>query len=154
MKLKKLTILLSVVAMATACTKTEQKPLNEFMLGKWQTKYIKIDMPTAANTDSTIVFEEKFDKPNPTVAQSIYKADGTFTSWFLKPDGTKESETIGKWETKGDSLFVDYKHIGKNVKAWYYIKQLKNGFEGTSVHDWDWDNEHDDTLFMKSEKLQ
>ena len=67
-----------------ACNQ-EKKSLNDFMIGSWQTEYIKIEMPTINKTDSTSVFEEDFSKPNIGRAQSTYKNDGTFTQCSENP---------------------------------------------------------------------
>lgn len=142
------------VVVFASCKKTsEEKNLNKFMLGSWQTEYIKIEMATVNKTDSLQVFEDDFSKQNSGRAQSMYKKDGTFSAWFLQPDGKRVGETVGNWKTKGDSLFVDYPYVGKQVQAWYHIKQKENGFEGTVIYDWDNDGEFDDTLFMKTKRI-
>ena len=127
--------------------------LKDFMVGNWETQYIKIEMPTVNKTDSTSVFEDDFSKPNTGRAQSTYNNDGTFSAWFKQPDGKKVGETKGTWKTKGDSLYVDYPYLGKQVQAWYFIKQNNNKFEGKVVYDWDGDGEFDDTLQMKSKRI-
>lgn len=138
-----------------ACKQEKKEPtLQDYMVGNWETSYIKIEYLTANETDSTSVFEDDFSKPNSGKAQSSYKNDGTFSAWFLQPDGKKVGETDGKWKTKGDSLFIDYPYLGKQVQAWYAIKQTKEGFEGTVIYDWDEDGEKDDTLFMKSKRIE
>ncbi|OSY87083.1 hypothetical protein WH52_13560 [Tenacibaculum holothuriorum] len=130
-----------------------KKSLKDFMVGNWETQYIKIEMPTVNKTDSTSVFEDDFSKPNTGRAQSTYNNDGTFSAWFKQPDGKKVGETKGTWKTKGDSLYVDYPYLGKQVQAWYFIKQNDNKFEGKVVYDWDGDGEFDDTLQMKSKRI-
>lgn len=133
---------------------TASKPLlKNFIVGSWQTTYLKITYPTANDTDSTSVFEDDFSKPTAGKAQSTYNNDGTFTAWFIQPDGKKVGETTGKWSTKGDSLLVDYPYLGNQVKAWYTIKQTEKGFNGTSIFDWDNDGENDDTLIMKTKRI-
>ncbi|CAM1371129.1 conserved hypothetical protein [Tenacibaculum sediminilitoris] len=134
---------------------TSTKPvLKNYLIGTWETTYLKIEYLTANETDSTSIFEDDFSKPNSGKAQSIYKNDGTFKAWFVKADGKKVSETDGKWKTSGDSLFVDYPYLGKQVQAWYTITQTKKGFNATSIYDWDSDGESDDTLLMKTKKIE
>lgn len=137
-----------------ACKKEKKTALKDYMIGTWQTEYIKIEMPTVNKTDSTSVFEDDFSKPNTGRAQSTYKNDGTFNAWFKKPNGEKTGETSGKWKTKNDSLYVDYPYLGKQVQAWYSIKKTKEGFEGNVIYDWDNDGEFDDTLIMKSKRIK
>lgn len=134
-----------------ACKK--EKTLNDFMIGNWQTEYMKIEMPTVNKTDSTSVMEEDFSTPNSARAQSTYKKDGTFTAWFKKANGNIVGETGGSWKTKGDSLYVNYPYLGKEIKAWYVITQKENAFDGKVIYDWDNDGEFDDTLFMKSKRI-
>ena len=134
---------------------TSTKPLlKNYLVGNWETTYLKIEYLTANETDSSSVFEDDFSKPESGKAQSSYKNDGTFAAWFVQPDGKKVGETAGKWKTKGDSLFVDYLYLGNQVQAWYTIKIAKNGFEATSIYDWDNDGEKDDTLLMKTKKIK
>ncbi len=150
MKTAKTFILLLLIA---ACTSPSKNNLQDYMVGSWETEYIKIEYPTIQKSDSSYVFEDDFSKPNVGRAQSLYKKDGTFSAWFQQPDGTKVGESSGLWKTKGDSLFVDYTYQGKKVEAWYIIKQTDMGFNGTVIYDWDGDGEFDDKLFMKTKKI-
>ena len=138
----------------TSCTSKKKEDLSNYMLGKWETQYIKIEMPTVNKTDSLSVFEDDFSKPNSGRAQSKYNKDGTFSAWFKLANGSEVDKTSGNWKTKGDSLFVDYFYNGKQVSTWYYIKQTEIGFNGTVIYDWDNDGEFDDTLYMKSKKIK
>ncbi len=136
-------------------TKTfQKKSLNQYMVGIWETSYIKIEYPTYQKSDTSHVFEDDFSKPNTGRAQSEYKKDGTFMAWFKQPNGSKVGETGGNWKTKGDSLYVDYTYLGKQVQTWYIITQTKEGFTGKVIYDWDDDKEFDDILLMKSKKLK
>ncbi|WP_299000874.1 hypothetical protein [uncultured Tenacibaculum sp.] len=137
-----------------ACKQEKEPLLKDYLIGNWETTYLKIEYLTANETDSTSVFEDDFSKPTSGKAQSSYKNDGTFTAWFVQPDGQKIGETTGKWETKGDSLFVDYLYLGNQVQAWYTIKITENGFEAASRYDWDNDGEKDDTLLMKTKRIK
>ncbi|MGG8496041.1 hypothetical protein ACQY1Q_06470 [Tenacibaculum sp. TC6] len=128
--------------------------LKNYMVGNWETTYIKIAYTTFKKADSLYVFEDDFSRSNSGKAQSAYADDGTFTAWFLQPDGKKVGETGGVWNTKGDSLFVDYSYLGKQVQAWYKVTQTNDGFEATVTYDWGDDGEFDDHLFMKSKRIQ
>ncbi|REH56420.1 hypothetical protein C7448_101459 [Tenacibaculum gallaicum] len=138
-----------------ACKQEKKESLlKEYLIGSWETTYLKIEYLSANETDSTSVFEDDFSKPSSGKAQSTYKNDGTFTAWFLQADGKKVSKAGGKWKTSRDSLFVDYPYLGKQVRAWYKITQTNNGFSATSTYDWDSDGENDDTLLMKTKKIE
>ncbi|WP_442264999.1 hypothetical protein ACSIGC_11680 [Tenacibaculum sp. ZS6-P6] len=134
---------------------TQQKSLNDFMIGKWETQYIKIEYNTFQKADSSYIFEDDFSTPNSGKAQSEYLNNGTFSAWFKQSDNTKVGVTSGKWKTNGnDSLYVDYLYLGKQVQVWYTIEQKENQFKGIVTYDWDNDGEKDDKLIMKSKRIQ
>lgn len=136
----------------TACSGT--KSLKKTMTSNaWQTVYLKIVMPTF-NGEDLHIYEDNFDKEESVAAQSVYKRDGTFRAWYLMPNGEKKDETTGKWDAKGDSLFVKYLYRGKLVEAVYKVSSTAQGFDAISVRDWDYDGEDDDTLRMKSKKIK
>lgn len=155
MKTKHIITALIFGILFVACKQEKKEPLlQEYLVGSWETTYLKIEYLTANETDSTSVFEDDFSKPNSGKAQSTYNNDGTFSAWFVQADGKKVGKTGGKWKTSGDSLFVDYPYLGKQVQAWYKITQTNNGFSATSTYDWDDDGEADDTLLMKTKKIE
>lgn len=136
-----------------ACKAYKDKQLSNFMVGDWQTEYIKVEMPTANKSDSLIVIEDDFNKPNALNTQSTYKKDGTFSSWIKKNDGSRVEKSTGKWKAKGDSLYVEYPFLGREIKAWYLITRKNSTFNGKVVYDLDGDGEFDDTLQMKSKRI-
>ena len=136
-----------------SCSSSKGKPLQNYMIGHWQTEYIRIEMTTVNKSDSVSVFEDDISKPKTGRAQSNYKKDGTFSVWFKTPEGKRIGETNGNWHTKSDSLYVDYFYSGKQVQAWYLITKTSEGFNGKAIYDWDSDGEFDDTLFMKTKRL-
>lgn len=138
----------------TPLKEVEEKSLDRYMVGTWETSYLRIEYTTYQKTDSSFVFEDNFSKPNTGRAQSEYKNNGTFTAWFKQPNGSKVGETNGNWKTKGDSLYVDYTYLGKQVQTWYVIKPTEEGFTGKVMYDWDDDKEFDDILLMKTKKLK
>lgn len=149
--MKNFTLLLVFGILFASC---ESKPtLQEYMADSWQTSYLKIEMPTFQKSDSTNVYEDKFENNPAITAQSNYNSDGTFTAWYLNRAGEKLDETPGKWRIEGDSLYVEYDYQGKTSKISYHIKQTKEGFEGTSKYDWDEDGEFDDLLVMKTKRI-
>ncbi len=145
--------ILILILMLSCKTSSKENELAQYMLGGWETQYLKIEMPTVNKTDSLSVFEDDFSKPNAGKAQSKYNKDGTFSAWFTLANGEKIDETKGLWSTKGDSLFVDYQYAGKQVKAWYLITKTSEGFDGKVIYDWDNDGEFDDKLFMKTKRI-
>ncbi|MDY0780346.1 hypothetical protein [Tenacibaculum sp. IB213877] len=153
MKLLNNFLVIATLLLLASCSSPKEKNLQNYMVGSWETEYIKIEFLTINKSDSTSVFEDDFKTPNAGKAQSNYKKDGTFSAWFKQADGTKINETSGIWKTKGDSLYVDYPYLGKQVQAWYIIKQTEKGFDGKVIYDWDNDGEFDDTLIMKTKRI-
>lgn len=136
--------------------KIKQKKLNDFMLGSWQTTYLKVEMLTANGTDSTKVYEKDFSKKEDILAQATYHKNGTFLAWYVQPNGKKTGKAQGNWKAVNDSLFITYTVEGRigNFNPIYKIKQTDNGFKATSVYDWDKDGKKDDTLIMKSKRIE
>ena len=128
--------------------------LKEYMVGTWQTTYLKIEMPSVNKTDSLQVYEDKFEDNPDLVAQSKYNKDGTFSAWFVSQNGSHISPSKGKWNVTGDSLYVDFFYNGKDVKASYHITKTEEGFLGKSKSDWDEDGEFDDLLIMKTKRIK
>ncbi len=152
--MKKYTIGLIFVLGILIAACTNEKSLQEYMTGSWQTTYLKIKMPTYQKSDALEIYEDKFDK-NPTlIAQSTYNADGTFNAWFINKKGEKVSETDGKWSTEKDSLFVAFFYNDKEIKVSYHITKTDEGFLGKSTNDWDNDGEFDDFLIMKTKRIK
>ena len=138
-----------------SCQKqTQQQSLDKFMVGKWETTYLKIEFETFNKSDSSFVYEDKFDNNPERIAQSNYMNNGMFQAWFLDTLRQQQGLTKGVWQTKGDSLLTSYYYINRNVRPEYKIKQTENGFEGFSKYDWDNDGEFDDVLWMITKRIQ
>ena len=145
-------LLIFSIMLITACQK---KSMDKFdMVNKWQTTYLKVEMPTANKSDSLKVIEDRFDHDPERIAQSQYFIDGTVSSWFLTKEGKQVDRTTGKWSMKKDSLFVDFVYGWKTVTVGYKIIPIENGFKGISKYDWDNDGEYDDLLTMKTKMIK
>ena len=133
---------------------SQEKSTKEYMIDSWETTYLKIDMETYKKSDSTFVFEDDFKNNPPRRAQSTYKKDGTFSAWYINQKGEKQGESIGKWDVKNDSLFIEYFYAGRDVKVFYHIEKTAEGFTGKSKFDWDEDGDFDDVLIMKTKRIK
>jgi len=133
---------------------SHEKSIKEYMVDSWETSYLKIEMSTFQKSDSTFVFEDDFKNNPPRRAQSKYNKDGTFSAWFINPEGEKKEESTGKWKVKNDSLYIEYFYGGRDVKVSYHIKKTAEGFIGKSKFDWDNDGSFDDFLTMKTKRIQ
>ncbi|MEQ6124286.1 hypothetical protein AAON49_08815 [Pseudotenacibaculum sp. MALMAid0570] len=145
---------LGLFGMLFVSCKQEEKTLKEYMTDSWQTTYIKIEMPTFQKSDTTNVFEDKFENNPARIVQSKYNSDGSFSTWSLNREGEKYGNSEGVWGVKGDSLFLEFYYDGRNVKEAYQIEKTENGFQGKSKYDWDKDGEFDDLLIMKTKRIK
>ncbi|MGY0407369.1 MAG: hypothetical protein ACWIPJ_03295 [Polaribacter sp.] len=151
----KLTSFLLIAIFGTffvACTK--EISVQEYMVGSWQTTYLKMEMPTYQTSDSLEIYEDKFENNSTIVTQSKYNKDGTFSTWFINKKGTHSANADGKWNVKGDSLFVSFFYNGKTMNVTYHITPTNHGFTGKSTYDWDNDGSLDDTLIMKTKRIK
>ncbi|WP_343330929.1 hypothetical protein [Polaribacter staleyi] len=127
---------------------------KEFMVGSWQTTYLKIEMYTVNKTDSLQIYEDKFEEDSELVAQSKYNKDGTFSAWFINKKGEQISKASGSWSVKNDSLLVAFNYGGRDMKVSYDITKTDEGFIGKSKYDWDEDGDFDDLLMMKTKRIK
>lgn len=147
-------IIILVFGMLFASCEKKEPTLKEYMTSSWETTYLKIEMATFKNTENSSVFEDKFGPKANRIAQSEYNADGTFTAWFVDKAGNHLGSTsVGNWDVKGDTLYVDFVYGGKDVKVGYHIERTEEGFKGVSKYDWDDDGEKDDLLTMKTKRI-
>lgn len=151
MKLRVIAIITIFGMFFVTCKK--EKSFEDFMVDSWQTTYLKIDYKTFQNSDSTSVYEDKFENSPELIAQSKYNADGTFTSWFVNKKGEKISESKGTWFVKKDSLTVEFFYNNRDMKVSYFVKETSKGFIAKSKYDWDEDGKNDDLLTMKTKRI-
>lgn len=152
MKTYKILILFLFGILLVGCA--EEKSLEDFMVGSWQTTHLEIKMPTYQMSDSTYTFVDKFDNNPELIAQSKYNNDGTFSAWFINKEGEKINNSDGTWKVENDSLFVEFFYNNTTTKASYKIEETEEGFVGKSKYDWDDDGEIDDFLTMKTKRLK
>lgn len=138
----------------SSCQTSNDNRLKEYMIGRWQTEYIKVEFETYNASDSTFVMEDRFENNPERIAQSEYFYDGTFHAWFLDRNQEKQGETSGKWSISNDTLFTSYFYLGKDVKATYKLTTNEGGFEAISLYDWDNDGKNDDLLLMKTKRIK
>lgn len=149
--------LLILLILTTACfscrNHTHTSTPKNTMLGNWQTTYIQIKMPTHMNSDSLSYMESDFSEPDATIAQSTYLDDGSFEAWYVV-NGKEVGLTKGNWTMQNDSLNISYRQGESEVNAQYFIRFTSEGFYGKSIYDWDQDGIEDDTLIMKSKRIE
>ena len=152
MKTKYFFLIIAFGMFFAACK--NEKSLKEYMTDSWQTTYLKIEMLTADKSDSTSVYEDKFENNSKRLAQSKYNKDGTFSAWYMNDKNERSEESTGTWSVKNDSLFIEYFYNERNVKVAYKVTKTAEGFDAKAVYDWDEDGEVDDTLSMKTKRIK
>lgn len=155
MKVRALSLLVVALLLLSQCKKNQKTQPDPFIVGKWQTSFVRLDYPSYRGSDSAHYFVDRFQKGTERFAQSEYFPDGTFKAWFVDKDGNKQDETTGTWSLHKDSLSTSYFYLGKQMSPVYRIKEYKNkkGFKATSIFDWDGDGESDDQIIMRTDKL-
>ncbi|MAD97692.1 MAG: hypothetical protein CMB99_10240 [Flavobacteriaceae bacterium] len=149
---KSLFILAFIGLVFLGCSKKKSTKFS--MVNKWETTYLKIEMPTTMKSDSTAVFEDTFENNPARIARSEYFSDGTFSAWFVDQEGKEFDKTKGTWQFKNDSLYVDFFYGGRSIQVGYEIIPTNSGFKGISKFDWDEDGEYDDLLTMKTKIIK
>lgn len=145
-------VVILLVALVFSCEKKSK--LHNYMINKWQTTYIKVEMLTYTNSDSTSINEEFFTATNAIVPQSEYYEDGTYKSWYLNPNGGVIGEINGNWTADENNLYLEYEFANNPINITYKVTKTGEGFNAHSINDWDFDGVKDDTLYMKVKRLK
>jgi hypothetical protein len=106
-------LLLVFCAMVIACGQDEKTIGNitaEKLHGQWRSVYLKLDMNTWRNTDSSKVFEvdEKTweNKMGLRPVRNYYWADGTYSMLHYNLSDNLVYNEGGRWELKSDTLIL------------------------------------------------
>ncbi len=152
--LKNYTLLtLSLALFAVGCndTTTQQEsepetiPIEEALLGTWETIEIEANCPTYQSQDTTVHLlikeadwgRQYGSKP----ARTVYTADGKLKRTYFNSKGEMTDATNGLWKTVGkDSLFI----IEPNTTLSYKHELDGSRLTLTGKVDWDYDGEADD----------
>ncbi|MEM9528019.1 MAG: hypothetical protein AAGA31_15505 [Bacteroidota bacterium] len=120
-------------------------PIEEAILGTWETIEMEAHSPTYLGQDTTIhqlIREADWGKVfGVRPASTVFTPDGKFRRTHTLQSGQVADVTNGLWQVKGtDSLLF----IEPN-KTLYYKHELADGrLTLTGVIDWDFDGEEDD----------
>lgn len=83
-------IVLFCTAIAIVSCATEEEKMTSYMTGKWESSYLKLELPTFQKKDTLIEYDIDFQNPDDPRAKqqgksySLHKADGTFETWQEK----------------------------------------------------------------------
>jgi len=142
----RLLLLFLLASCATATLRDRNK--TRALHGEWRNTYLKITMESYKNGDTSKIVEateENWEK--------LFKAQPVRT--FFNPDGSYHSEhrdlkdsifydPAGKWEVRGDSIYMrdTFPKKGVNYTYWFAVKGATAQFRG--VEDFDGDGKADD----------
>ena len=157
--LLKLTFVLFVLS-AVSCT-TEDEKMQRYLIGNWETVYVKLELPTFKGKDTLVEYDIDFANPHDPRAQqqgksfTTYNIDGTFNSWTEKNRRPTGQSSEGKWRATKDSLFYDFSQgpDKKDVTISFGLKEIEDGFSMTALQDRDNDWKEDDTFYLETVRL-
>jgi hypothetical protein len=155
MKLMKYLLVAGVVALVISCSTPEEK-MTKYLTGKWETVFLKLEMPTYQKKDTLIEYDIDFANPEDPrakgqpVSMTIHKEDGTFETWQEKNKAPSGAVTKGKWKVLGDSLYYDLEQGKNKISIAFAVAKVEDGFSMTGKQDRDRDGEVDDIFYIET----
>ncbi len=149
----RLTIILLMAILACSCQnnatsdqedQTTKVDLAKALPGGWETTYIRVQVNSYLNADSSFVFEIKEENWEERMQiaplRTYFQSDNKYRREHRTLDGNLMDATRGVWNTFGDTLML----IEPDATYSYQVK-LGNGLgEFSAELDWDGDGEADD----------
>lgn len=162
MKIKYL-VIISVFSVFYACqadapqqkTQTPSSNLKEALPGVWESVSFEVNIQSANNADSTIVFkvaEENWEEKLGTKPiQTFFYTDNKYKRLFRGANTVAYDTLRGMWNVFGDTLML----IEPNATYQYQVNIQDNGLaEFRSLMDWDGDGESDDEYLGIERKIR
>ena len=121
--------------------------IQESMLGTWEVKYLKVEVESYQNEDTSFVFEIQENQWNQVYGvrpfRTFFSQDSTFRTMRRSLDGQEIGEDRGLWRSFGDTLMM----IQPNAVFQYKVEVDAGQAQWAGVIDWDYDGQDDDTYF-------
>ncbi|WP_152286896.1 hypothetical protein [Flavicella marina] len=158
-KIKNLSLVL-VAIFVVSCASEDEK-MTRYLVGNWETVYVKLEMPTFKRKDTLIEYDIDFANPHDPRAKqqgksfTTYNVDGTFESWTKKNGYPAGQKTQGNWKATKDSLFYEFSQ-GPGKKPFtvaFELEKIEDGFSIKGLQDRDNDGEQDDTFYLETVRL-
>lgn len=127
----------------------ERVSIHDQMLGTWEAKYLKVDVDTYENTDSSFTFEvseeywERTYKVRP--FRTYFAPDSTFRTVRRNVQDYVVGEDRGLWRTFGDTLML----LQPDATLQYKVRLEKGQAYWAGLVDWDGDGREDDTYYAE-----
>lgn len=123
----------------------------EQLTGQWRNVYIRIDIPTFKNTDSSKVFEVNENNWEQVMGirpvRTYYWSDGTYNSEHLNLQDSVFYNPAGRWILNGDSLYMNDTFPNKGHSYKYKVAIKGNMAEFWGLEDSDSDGNKDDHYY-------
>lgn len=155
MKLLKCLTVLSLVVALVSCSTPEEK-MTKYLTGKWETVFLKLEMPTFQKKDTLVEYDIDFANPDDPRAKdspitfTIHEKDGTFETWQEKNKMPSGPITKGTWKVVGDSLHYGILQGKKKISIAFGIAKVEDGYSMTGKQDRDRDGEKDDVFYIET----
>lgn len=155
MKVVNLVAVMSLLVSIVSCSTPEEK-MKKYLTGKWETVFLKIEMPTFQRKDTLMEYDVDFSNPEDPRAKSmpvsftIHNLDGTFETWQEKNGVAAGAVTKGSWKTTLDSLYYTMGEGTKEFTIAFGVKKIEDGFSLKGIQDRDRDGEQDDTFYLET----
>lgn len=158
MKIVKNIVSLCVAVTLVSCA-TEEEKMTRYMTGKWESTYLKLEMPSYQKKDTLIKYDIDYLNPeDPRAKQqgksySLHKADGTFETWQEKNGRPVGNKGTGNWRVTKDSLIYSFEQGGQSIVVPFGLKKIEDGYIMTGLQDRDGDGEIDDTFILETVRV-
>lgn len=129
------------------------------MTGKWESSYLKLELPTFQKKDTLIEYDIDFQNPDDPRAKqqgksySLHKADGTFETWQEKNGRPTGKKGTGTWRVTKDSLYYSFNQNTASVEVPFGLAKIEDGYAMTGLQDRDGDGEKDDTFYLETVRV-
>ena len=125
------------------------------MIGKWDSRILRVVKPTVNNTEVTEIVDANPDNYEEVIglktAIVYFHEDSSYKEEYILPDGSIAYEQSGKWFIDGDSLTTVV--YGKDIREYKYHFEIRGDSAiFRSLMDYDADGQRDDEFYGVSIK--
>ncbi|MFC2110656.1 hypothetical protein ACFLRU_02105 [Bacteroidota bacterium] len=155
MKVVKFVSVVVLLVSIISCSTPEEK-MKKYLTGKWETVFLKIEMPTYQRKDTLLEYDVDFTNPEDPRAKgmpvsfTIHNLDGTFETWQEKNGTSAGGITKGNWKTTLDSLYYVIGEGKKSFTVSFAVAKIEDGFSLRGIQDRDRDGEQDDIFYLET----
>jgi len=159
MKLVKILFLLLVIL--TASCATEDEKMQRYLIGNWETVYVKLELPSYKGRDTLIDYDIDFANPDDPRAKvqgkplTTFKENGKFVTWAEINNRSTGPKTEGKWKATKDSLYYTFNQGPgkKELTVALGLKKIDDGYATSRFVDQDRDGSKDDLIYLETVRL-